>query len=33
MGSGAKFLIFSPYMRRSLVIKDFAPDPSKFPNI
>ncbi len=25
--------IFSPYMRRSLVIYDFAPDPSKFPNI
>jgi hypothetical protein len=21
------------YMRRSLVIYDFAPDPSKFPNI
>ncbi len=25
--------IFSPYMRRSLVIYDFAPDPSEFPNI
>ncbi len=23
----------SPYMRRSLVIYDFAPDPSEFPNI
>ncbi len=23
--------IFSPYMRRSLVIYDFAPDPSEFP--
>ncbi len=45
MGSGAKsymrkgFLIyeeaqiFSPYMRRSLVIYDFAPDHSEFPNI
>ncbi len=25
--------ICSPYMRRSLVTYDFAPDPSKFPNI
>ncbi len=25
--------IFSPYMRRSLIIYDFAPDPSEFPNI
>ncbi len=25
--------IFSPYMRMSLVIYDFAPDPSEFPNI
>ncbi len=25
--------IFSPYMRRSLVIYDFALDPSEFPNI
>jgi hypothetical protein len=25
--------IFSPFMRRSLVIYDFAPDPSKFPNV
>jgi hypothetical protein len=42
MGSGAKsymrkgfliYKIFSPYMRRSLVIFDFAPDPSEFPNI
>ncbi len=43
MGSGAKsymrkgFLIyeeiFSPYMRRPLVIYDFAPDYSEFPNI
>ncbi len=42
MGSGAKsymrkgfliFKIFSPYKRRSLVIFDFAPDPSEFPNI
>ncbi len=45
MGSGAKsymrkgFLvwgnaqIFSPYLRRSLVIYDFAPDPSEFPYI
>jgi hypothetical protein len=24
--------VFSPYMRRSLVIYDFALDPSKFPN-
>ncbi len=24
--------IFSPYMRRSLVIYDFAHDPSEFPN-
>jgi hypothetical protein len=24
--------MFSPYVRRSLVIYDFAPDPSKFPN-
>ena len=43
MGSGSKsymrkgFLIyeemrkFSPYMRRPLVIYDFAPDPSEFP--
>ena len=28
-----KTQIFSPYMRRSLVIYDFAPDPSEFPNI
>jgi hypothetical protein len=45
MGSGTKsymrkgFLIyeemrnFSPYMRRPLVIYDFAPDPSEFPYI
>jgi hypothetical protein len=45
MASGAKsymrkgFLIYeemhniSPYMRRALVIYDFAPDPSEFPNI
>ncbi len=45
MGSGAKsyiwkgFLIyeeihnFIPYMRRPLVIYDFAPDPSEFPYI
>ncbi len=39
MGSGAKsyirkgFHLFSPYMRRSLVIYDFAPVPSDFPNI
>ncbi len=42
MGSGAKsymrkgfliYKIFSPYMRRSLVIFDVAPDPSEFPNI
>ncbi len=26
-------LIFSPYMRRLLVISDFAPAPSEFPNI
>ncbi len=25
--------IFSTFMRRSLVIYDFAPDPSEFPNI
>ncbi len=25
--------IFSPYMRRLLVIYDFAPDPSEFPKI
>jgi hypothetical protein len=25
--------IFSPYLRRSLVMYDFAPDPSEFPNI
>jgi hypothetical protein len=25
--------IFSPSMRRSLVIIDFAPDPTEFPNI
>jgi hypothetical protein len=25
--------IFSPYMRRSLVMYDFAPAPSEFPNI
>jgi hypothetical protein len=25
--------IFSSYMRRSLVIFDFEPDPSEFPNI
>jgi hypothetical protein len=43
MGSGAKSYeeglpnirgnaqIFSPYMRRSLVIYDLAPDPSEFP--
>jgi hypothetical protein len=24
---------FSPYMRRPLVIYDFAPDPSEFPYI
>ncbi len=24
--------IFPPYMRRSLVTYDFAPDPSEFPN-
>jgi hypothetical protein len=24
--------IFSPYMRRPLIIYDFAPDPSEFPN-
>ncbi len=24
---------FHPYMRRSLVICDFAPNPSEFPNI
>jgi hypothetical protein len=28
-----KCKIFSPYMRRSLVIYNFAPDPSEFPNI
>jgi hypothetical protein len=28
-----KYTKFSPHMRRSLVIYDFAPDPSKFPNI
>jgi hypothetical protein len=45
MGSGAKSYeeglpsicgnaqIFSPYMRRSLVIFDSEPDPSEFPNI
>ncbi len=42
MGSGAKsymrkgFLIYEEmhkYLRRALVIYDFAPDPSKFPNI
>ncbi len=41
MGSGAKAYmrqggnvqIFSLCMIRSLVIYDFAPDPSKFPNI
>jgi hypothetical protein len=44
MGSGAKSYIyeeglsniwanFSPYMRRPLVIYDFAPDPSSFPYI
>jgi hypothetical protein len=45
MGSGAKSYmrnpsniwgnaqIFSPYMSGSLVIYDFAPDPSEFPNI
>jgi hypothetical protein len=42
MESGAKsymrkgfliYKIFSPYMRRSLIIVDFAPDPSEFPNI
>ncbi len=27
------YKIFSPYMRRSLVIFDFALDPSEFPNI
>ncbi len=40
MGSGAKSQeglpknakILSPYMRRSLVIYDFAPDPSEFPD-
>jgi hypothetical protein len=43
MGSGAKsymrkglliyeeFANLSPYMRRPLVIYDFAPDPSEFP--
>ncbi len=25
--------IFSPYIRRSFVIYDFAPDPSEFPNM
>jgi hypothetical protein len=30
---GGNAQIFSPYMRRSLVIYDFAPDPSEFPNI
>ncbi len=25
--------IFSPYMRRLLVLHDFTPDPSEFPNI
>ncbi len=25
--------IFSPHLRRSLVMYDFAPDPSEFPNI
>jgi hypothetical protein len=25
--------IFSPFMRRLLVIYDFAPDPSEFPNV
>jgi hypothetical protein len=24
---------FSPFMRRSLVIYDFASDPSEFPNL
>ncbi len=24
---------FSPYIRKSSVIYDFAPDPSEFPNI
>jgi hypothetical protein len=42
MGSGAKsymrkgFLIheeMGKYMRRPLVIYDFAPDPSEFPDI
>ncbi len=45
IGSGAKWYmrkgfliyeksqIFLPYMRTSLVIYDFAPDPSEFPNI
>jgi hypothetical protein len=43
MGSGAKSFMrkgaliyketFSPYMRRSLVKYDFAPDPSKCPNM
>jgi hypothetical protein len=30
---GGNAQIFSPYMRRSLVIYDFAPDPCEFPNI
>jgi hypothetical protein len=25
--------LFAPYMRRTLVIYDFTPDPSEFPNI
>jgi hypothetical protein len=25
--------IFSPYIRRSLVIYEFVPEPSEFPNI
>ncbi len=38
MGSGAKSYMrkganISPYMRRPLVIYDFAPDPSEFPYI